>query len=416
MEKANVWKIASLEWPPYASASMTNGGIAIERLKKILQAKGIDLKVDYFSWEAAQEIAKSHDYVGYYPAWPSEVYEGFVASPTIMNSHLAIMHSANSEQLYVNLEQLFTTYKVGVVSSFTYPAIIEKVINSYAKNIVRVNTDGELLTKMNNQQIDLAITDPDVLNFLAKKQGVNPPQILTQFTDFPLVVALRKQADNNEKIRLLNEVLNRDNDQDLRYQKPKELFMTHVNIPIAEPSLELLENVYNDLGIKLLIQPVPTKRGLLLLESGIVDADAARVLLNMSKYENVVTVKPSLAVINISLICQYNLECTPNVLSNRENSILTSSGYEGLLSQFNIQANLLTTEKISNIIDMLKSEKFDYVIYPTTKQSRAELSKEFKIAELRDVKVNHVINKKHTELLPQLEKALVQRLKTISLN
>ena len=45
------WKIISLEWPPYASSKMANGGDAIALLRDSLAAEGIALSVEYLPWQ-----------------------------------------------------------------------------------------------------------------------------------------------------------------------------------------------------------------------------------------------------------------------------------------------------------------------------------------------------------------------------
>lgn len=74
------WTITSLEWPPYASKNMSNGGDAIAQLRSLLKKNNITLKVEYYPKLEAQRIARSANYLGYFPAWPSEEGEGFVLS------------------------------------------------------------------------------------------------------------------------------------------------------------------------------------------------------------------------------------------------------------------------------------------------------------------------------------------------
>ena len=119
------WKITSLEAPPYASSTMANGGDAIALLRDRFAKKSINLEVEYLPWQDAIKKAQLTGYLGYYPAWPSEMIPGFVASPTILNSQLAVITTQSNPQDFENLEQLFNEHKVGVVEPYIYPDVVE---------------------------------------------------------------------------------------------------------------------------------------------------------------------------------------------------------------------------------------------------------------------------------------------------
>lgn len=87
--------------------------------------------MEFYPWKRAQLVAKTKEYVGYFPAWPEEVYVGFTASPTIDWSGIAIMKRSESSVSFESLDDLFNQYTVGIVNSYAYP----KVIDNAAKNI-----------------------------------------------------------------------------------------------------------------------------------------------------------------------------------------------------------------------------------------------------------------------------------------
>ncbi|WP_462176536.1 hypothetical protein [Pseudoalteromonas gelatinilytica] len=303
------WKITSLEAPPYASSTMANGGDAIALLRDTLAKKSINLEVEYLPWQEAIKKAQLTGYLGYYPAWPSEMMPGFVASPTILNSQLAVITTQSNPQDFENIEQLFSENKVGVVEPYIYPDVVEKVIQSYAGSIVQTANDEELFHLMQTKQINFAITAPKVLNYFAEQQNLPESKIVSQFTDFPLVIGIRNDAENKAKIALLNDLFAAKQPLVQNYSRPNKLLLTYIDIPRIAPFKAFIEQVYNDLNIKTQMQATPSRRGVLLLNAGIVDGDIVRSKSNLKKFENVIVVEPSLGIINLVLLCRKSLPC-----------------------------------------------------------------------------------------------------------
>ena len=90
-------KITALDWEPYTGSSMVHGGNAIQHLRTILGQCNIDLQVEFYPWRRAQQIAHQPGYLGFFPAWPIEVGDGFVSSGEVTPSHLALMAMADSD-------------------------------------------------------------------------------------------------------------------------------------------------------------------------------------------------------------------------------------------------------------------------------------------------------------------------------
>lgn len=67
-ERKRVVKITSLEWEPYTSSYMTNGGNAIQQLRNLLGQCDIELQVEFYPWRRAQQVARQPGYLGYFPA------------------------------------------------------------------------------------------------------------------------------------------------------------------------------------------------------------------------------------------------------------------------------------------------------------------------------------------------------------
>ena len=404
------WKITSLEAPPYASSTMANGGDAIALLRDTLAKKSINLEVEYLPWQDAIKKAQLTGYLGYYPAWPSEVMPGFVASPTILNSQLAVITTQSNPQDFENIEQLFSENKVGVVEPYIYPDVVEKVIQSYAGSIVQTANDEELFHLMQTKQINFAITAPKVLNYFAEQQNLPEPKIVSQFTDFPLVIGIRNDAENKAKIALLNDLFAAKQSLVQNYSRPNKLLLTYIDIPRIAPFKAFIEQVYNDLNIKTQMQATPSRRGVLLLNAGIVDGDIVRSKSNLKKFENVIVVEPSLGIINLVLLCRKSLPCDRDNLYDPRNRVMSSIGDVEILNEFDIKAEIMHNEDLSHTLTMLKKGRVDYALYPALNNDINTYKKDFSVVVLRQMAVNTIIHKKHAPLVDELSNAIRARL------
>ena len=404
------WKITSLEAPPYASSTMANGGDAIALLRDTLAKKSINLEVEYLPWQDAIKKAQLTGYLGYYPAWPSEMMPGFVASPTILNSQLAVITTQSNPQDFENIEQLFSENKVGVVEPYIYPDVVEKVIQSYAGSIVQTANDEELFHLMQTKQINFAITAPKVLNYFAEQQNLPEPKIVSQFTDFPLVIGIRNDAENKAKIALLNDLFAAKQPLVQNYSRPNKLLLTYIDIPRIAPFKAFIEQVYNDLNIKTQMQATPSRRGMLLLNAGIVDGDIVRSKSNLKKFENVIVVEPSLGIINLVLLCRKSLPCDRDNLYDPRNRVMSSIGDVEILNEFDIKAEIMHNEDLSHTLSMLKKGRVDYALYPALNNDINTYKKDFSVVVLRQMAVNTIIHKKHAPLVDELSNAIRARL------
>ncbi|GAA3915262.1 hypothetical protein [Litoribacillus peritrichatus] len=123
--QAEVWKLASLEWPPYSGAQLEGQGKSVQLLRKVLTEHDIELQVDFFPWSRSQELAKTGRYIGYFPAWQEEVQPGFLYSPVIDWSSLGVISASETDFEWSGFEALFSQYSVGIIRSYKYPNAVE---------------------------------------------------------------------------------------------------------------------------------------------------------------------------------------------------------------------------------------------------------------------------------------------------
>ena len=201
------WKITSLNWEPYSGAELTTQGNSIQKLRELLRQKGIRLIVEFYPWKRAQKRAKEKEYVGYFPAWPEEIYEGFTASPAVDWSEIGIMKQSESNVSFGSIEDLFKKYIVGVVKTYAYPKPIAVAMKKYPNHTDGAPDEVSLLKKLSQGRHPVAITDPNVMMYLAGKNGIYNIETVKIVMKKELVVAFRNDEDNRERISLLKKLL-----------------------------------------------------------------------------------------------------------------------------------------------------------------------------------------------------------------
>ncbi len=206
-----VWKITSLNWEPYASARMTNQGNSIQKLRSLLKKNGIKLQVEFYPWLRAQEVAKTKGYLGYFPAWPEEVKDGFIASEEVDLSNVSIMNRNINNNKRLSIKCLCENFKIGFVRTYVYPHAITNIISEKTDCFVGAPSENSLLLMLSKGRFDFAITDSVVMEYLASQEGIENIYHYKTVMNKKLVVALRNTPDNREKINILSNLLKKNN-------------------------------------------------------------------------------------------------------------------------------------------------------------------------------------------------------------
>jgi len=201
------WKIASLNWQPYSGAKLINQGNSIQKLRELLRKEGIRLIVEFYPWKRAQLKAKGDDFVGYFPAWPEEVTEGFFASPIIDMSEIGILKHSQSDVSFSDVDELFKKYHVGIVKTYAYPKVIDDAMKKYPDHVEGAISEVALLKKLSAGRHPVAITDPNVMLYLAENSGNSETELIEVIMEKELVIAFRNGKDNQQRMKLLQRLL-----------------------------------------------------------------------------------------------------------------------------------------------------------------------------------------------------------------
>ncbi|MDX1757089.1 MAG: hypothetical protein R3175_13590 [Marinobacter sp.] len=206
--KAETWKITSLEWPPYSGQDLPGQGTAIAELRGVLAAEGIDLEVRFFPWERAKRAAARPEYVGYFPAWPEEVRAGFIGSRPVQDSIVGVLYRIDQPVRWSSIMELFETHRVGLVQSYVYPDLITRAAQEYPDNVNLAPHEISLMRMLASGRMDVAITDPCVTLYIARRHGITNIQASSRPISIkPLVVAFHARTENLARIEFLNALL-----------------------------------------------------------------------------------------------------------------------------------------------------------------------------------------------------------------
>ena len=154
-------------------------------------------------------LAKGKDYIGYFPAWPSEVQAGFKASPPIGLSRLAVIKHHEFGLNFKTLNDLFANYRIGLVNTYVYPKEVDQLASAHPDQVIWANNEVSLIRKLSLGRHQAALTDPKVMSFQIKQLNI---QLVSLLEQVPLVIAFRDQADNQRNIRLLQQIIRKNLD------------------------------------------------------------------------------------------------------------------------------------------------------------------------------------------------------------
>lgn len=207
--------LTSLDWPPYSGAQLDKQGASIAVARAAFEAMGHELIVDFYPWARTVALAKSKEskYMGYFPEYyADDIALEFIFSDVMGTGPLGFAEHVDKPVKWNALEDLKDS-QIGTVQGYVNTAKFDQMAAEKKLNTQPVVNDAQNLLKLAHQRIDLAVIDPNVLNYLMdnevelkKYRGVlkmNDKLLV----DKELFVCFKKNSDGERWVKIFNEGL-----------------------------------------------------------------------------------------------------------------------------------------------------------------------------------------------------------------
>lgn len=159
--------LASLEWPPFASAALPNNGSTGAVIDAVARQMGSTVKVDYFAWkDTVTKGSGDPAYIGYFPVFVTEERaRSCYFSGVIGKSSTGIGFLKEAPVNWKTVPDL-ASVKIGVVEAYANGDALDEAIRQ-GKQPVEVSTsDTNNVRKLVSKKLPAIVVDKAVLRFM----------------------------------------------------------------------------------------------------------------------------------------------------------------------------------------------------------------------------------------------------------
>jgi len=115
-------RLASVEYPPYSSSELPDGGGLVELTRRAFATQGYQPRIDFKPWARVRAELRSGEFHGALALWPKEIEEErLIASRPLFYSQLGLFVRSDDPQPFRTLEDL-RGRRVGAVRGYGYPS------------------------------------------------------------------------------------------------------------------------------------------------------------------------------------------------------------------------------------------------------------------------------------------------------
>lgn len=163
-------QLATLDWPPYTGETLSQHGAVSEIVRRAFASADHDILPYFLPWNRAIAYAKlDHNAIlGYYPGYHCHHDTGFIASDSLGKSVLGLAERSDNNIEWDTLEDL-EGYRIGTVVGYANTEAFDKRVASGHIKVFTAHDDKSNLQNLAAGNIDTAIIDEQVLNFLMNK-------------------------------------------------------------------------------------------------------------------------------------------------------------------------------------------------------------------------------------------------------
>ncbi len=163
---APLLKFSTLEWPPYTGATLPGQGETSLLIQRIFQQLGYQVQVDVMPWSDAMALVNQQQqgFRGFFPEYPL-TDPRYIQTAAIGYSELGLVEPVQAPLLLTSVQQL-TRLKIGVVEGYLNMPELDRSIAAGNIRPVRNLTDRQNILQVAAGQLDAAVIDKRVLNYL----------------------------------------------------------------------------------------------------------------------------------------------------------------------------------------------------------------------------------------------------------
>lgn len=163
-------KIATLEWPPFASNKIqdqTSHGTTLDKIEKSFASQGVKVEFIFVPWARAVKMFEANEVDALAPVYFSQhrVFDYYFSEPIEASPLIALARQDFPLSNYHKLSELYS-FKFGVVRDYANTDEFDR-----NKNIRKEysNDDFNNLKKLDAARVDLILIDKNVYEHLLKK-------------------------------------------------------------------------------------------------------------------------------------------------------------------------------------------------------------------------------------------------------
>lgn len=170
--RAETFRLASLEWPPYAGAALPGQGSALSRVRRAFEAAGAAVAFDFLPWErAVRSGMEARGFVGYGPEYYDPLLDARAEGTRCLFSRpfqtgpLGLMIHAETSLAWQEYEDL-KGLTIGTVRGYLNTPRFDRLAAQGELHVDPVVDDRTNVLKVAGKRVDAAVIDPNVLGYL----------------------------------------------------------------------------------------------------------------------------------------------------------------------------------------------------------------------------------------------------------
>lgn len=192
-------RLASLDYPPFSSSKLQEGGKLVALSRASLQLQGHSLKVDFMPWARVLLELKRGNYDGALPLWPNEIVDlGLTPSRPLVYSEMGFFIRRDSPLQGLPLEDL-KGLSTGIVRGYGYPP---RLLNAGLLTEEAAN-DISNLRKLAARRFDLVLLEREVGLYLLQEEPLLGQRLIWQgrlHERIPLLVGFRSSRPGEDEL------------------------------------------------------------------------------------------------------------------------------------------------------------------------------------------------------------------------